>query len=674
LQQDDTRLGARPGGRKRVIAASVALAALVVDVAATLWLASSGLEARYYPSADWTGTPLVAPLEAGPTTALLRRRLPRLPRPSSVEWSGQLWLASAARRSFSVATSGRAWLEVDGQTILRATATGGLRQHSPVLDLAAGPHRLRVRYAPLGEDARLDLGWEDAGGPPRPLPRHALTPPGGAPRRGARLAAVLSLLARPVWAGVMLALLAALLAAGILRWAEARQRRPGTRRERGLVQAFALLLAAAAFVAARGPAPLWPELEVDPGRLALGLALHALLAWLLVAVPLGLTRTGRLTALLAGASCLVAFGLGEAALRLLRPDEALPRFRWIASTRYHHVNPPHARMFAGRVGSTAVIVETNADGLRSAHSPESFRRHRTRVLVLGDSYAFGPGVDGEQAFPAQLERRLAEGGNDAAVLNAGVIGYSPFLEKLVFADLVDRYRPTVVLLLLDATDVGDDDIYARLARPSPDGPAFDPQGETRLAYRGALYERLRPALRWGRESLAYPWALAAEAAGLRQGASARGFDYYVLPIEVQGQLDNRFFHYRHPPQVTQPFFEATLGNVQAVARRATEAQARFVLVVSPRYHHWSPKEAPQNWERGIYAPDEPFQHEYLRFFADAGRRSSPAFPVLDLLPAFRATDRFPLVFPNDPHWNAAGHAFVGEVVAGYLREKRLLEP
>jgi lysophospholipase L1-like esterase len=331
-------------------------------------------------------------------------------------------------------------------------------------------------------------------------------------------------------------------------------------------------------------------------------------------------------------------------------------------------------MFAGRVGPTPILVETNADGLRSPHSAEEFRGHALRVLVLGDSYAFGPGVRGEEAFPAQLERRLAERGGPgrAAGLNAGVIGYSPYLERLQLPALMERYRPTLVLLLLDATDIGDDDVYARLARPGPAGPSFEPQGETRLVYRGALYERLRPGLQWARECLAYPWELAGEALGLLQGAGAGGFNYYVLPIEVEGQLDNRFFHYRHPPQASRPFFEATLDNVRAVAQRARDGGARFALVVSPRYHHWSTREAPYNWERGAYASDEPFQYEYLRFFDEP--RIAAEFPVLDLLPAFKATDRFPLVFPNDPHWNEAGHAFVAETVADWCYHSSLCVP
>jgi hypothetical protein len=634
------------------------LALSVTDAVVRRGLAGSGLEGRYYANPGWEGTPVLAALEPRPSTAVLKSRLPRLPRPFSAEWDGQLWVDRSQSRSFSLVTGGSAWLSVDGRLVLHAVATGGLRQFSAPVPLEPGSHRLQLRYVPLGlGDDRLDLAWQEGDGRPRPLPRHALSPPAAA-QGGSRVLGGVARIARPLWVAGGL-LLAAFLLARLV---------PGGRppAERVLLASGSVLLAAVAFLLAGGPALLWPELEVDTKRAVLALALYALLPWALLASRSALRGGGWRNALLGAVSLLIAAGAGEVLLRVLRPDESRLRFRWIASAKYHHINPPSLRMFAGRVGGAPILVETNEDGLRTSHSRQSFRRHAVRILVLGDSFAFGPGVPGEQTFPAELERvlRARPGGDDVAVLNAAVIGYSPYLEKLLFADLVEHYRPTLVLLLLDATDIGDDDVYRRLARPGPGPPTFEAQGETRLAYRGALYELLRPLIQWGKDALVYPWALASDALELSQGAGRGGFNYYVLPIEVAGGLDNRFFIYRHPLAATRPFFEATLGNVRETAKRAREARAGFALLVSPRYHHWSEREAPDNWERGSYGNREPYQYEYFRFFEES--RPGLDFAVHDLLPAFRSTEQFPLVFPNDPHWNAKGHAFVAQTVADYL--------
>ena len=45
------------------------------------------------------------------------------------------------------------------------------------------------------------------------------------------------------------------------------------------------------------------------------------------------------------------------------------------------------------------------------------------------------------------------------------------------------------------------------------------------------------------------------------------------------------------------------------------------------------------------------------------------YPVVHLLPAFRASSQRPLVFDHDPHWNAAGHALVAEVLASFVLER-----
>ena len=398
--------------------------------------------------------------------------------------------------------------------------------------------------------------------------------------------------------------------------------------------------------------------------LVVALGLYLLAAWL-VSVVVRLVARGRWKELvLSVATLAISLGMAEIALRWLRPYESLCRFRWLASERFHHVNPPGRRMFSGYVEGRPVVVETNEDGFRTGYSRRAFLAHGQRVAVLGDSFTFGAGVNADDAFPARLERRLRArpGSADAAVLNAGVISYSPFLERRAFDDVVRAYRPTLVLLFLDVTDIGDDFIYARKAK-SAEG-RFALEGGTSLDCHGAVHQLARPLLAWLGAQLAYPVRLLA-----RRPAAPAG-DYYLDPVIFQGREENRYFIYRHPLEQTAPFFQATLANVQAIAASARQAGAAFVLVVAPRYHHWNSAECPQNWERGPYRGDEPYQYEYFRFFD--GAAPTTGFPVLDLLPAFRATKEFPLVFRNDPHWNPRGHEFVAARLEEYLVSQALV--
>jgi hypothetical protein len=127
---------------------------------------------------------------------------------------------------------------------------------------------------------------------------------------------------------------------------------------------------------------------------------------------------------------------------------------------------------------------------------------------------------------------------------------------------------------------------------------------------------------------------------------------------------NRYFIYRHPLEVLEPHFERTLQNINRLAAMVNDAGARFVLVVVPRFHHWNPKESPDYWEKDQYTLDEPHQHAYLEFF-DRKQDELP-YPVFNLLPAFQATETFPLVIPGDTHWNTAGNRLVAETLSEYL--------
>lgn len=74
-----------------------------------------------------------------------------------------------------------------------------------------------------------------------------------------------------------------------------------------------------------------------------------------------------------------------------------------------------------------------------------------RILVLGDSLSAGYGLAAAEAFPAQLERALRDGGKRVRVINAGVSGdtTSGGLARL---DWALAEKPQLVILQLGAND------------------------------------------------------------------------------------------------------------------------------------------------------------------------------------------------------------------------------
>ena len=80
-------------------------------------------------------------------------------------------------------------------------------------------------------------------------------------------------------------------------------------------------------------------------------------------------------------------------------------------------------------------------------------RDRTSVLlVLGDSLSAGYGLAPEEAWPALLDQRLAQGGFGARVVNASISGETTAGGLSRLPALLETHRPSVVVIQLGAND------------------------------------------------------------------------------------------------------------------------------------------------------------------------------------------------------------------------------
>ncbi len=145
-------------------------------------------------------------------------------------------------------------------------------------------------------------------------------------------------------------------------------------------------------------------------------------------------------------------------------------------------------------------VRIGGDGLR--HSGASWWRTPTatpapgglRILLMGDSFAFGFYVDDDATFASLLSRR--DPSSRVNVLNAGVPGYSSAQGFLYLRELLPRYRPHIVLLAFGTNDARD------AATRSPSGYERLTDGDLLDALRAAIE---RPG---GRDAwTADPWAV-----------------------------------------------------------------------------------------------------------------------------------------------------------------------
>jgi|KBSSwiStaDraftv2_1062776.scaffolds.fasta_scaffold67172_2 lysophospholipase L1-like esterase len=79
-------------------------------------------------------------------------------------------------------------------------------------------------------------------------------------------------------------------------------------------------------------------------------------------------------------------------------------------------------------------------------------KRRQRILVLGDSVAFGTGLDEAASIPRRLEHALAERGIEGEVLNGGVPGYDSTQEARALELLDPEVDPDLVLVVYCLND------------------------------------------------------------------------------------------------------------------------------------------------------------------------------------------------------------------------------
>ncbi len=101
------------------------------------------------------------------------------------------------------------------------------------------------------------------------------------------------------------------------------------------------------------------------------------------------------------------------------------------------------KLVRSRVALAALLLLT---GAASAHSAPK------TVLVLGDSLSAEYGLSRGAGWVALAERRLKSDNIDAAIVNASISGETTSGGRTRLPELLDKYRPTLVVIELGAND------------------------------------------------------------------------------------------------------------------------------------------------------------------------------------------------------------------------------
>lgn len=146
---------------------------------------------------------------------------------------------------------------------------------------------------------------------------------------------------------------------------------------------------------------------------------------------------------------LITIAVCEYAVRQLLPQETLfPRY--IDSAEYPIEFPANSRLVNAQGNRWKFIYNTNELGRRGPYLPSADVYGTTNVVVLGDSFTFGLGVNDEETYSQIMSEQL---GREYAIINGGMGGWGIDSEIKWFYKIGANYKPKYVVLQFTMNDV-----------------------------------------------------------------------------------------------------------------------------------------------------------------------------------------------------------------------------
>ena len=278
-------------------------------------------------------------------------------------------------------------------------------------------------------------------------------------------------------------------------------------------------------------------------------------------------------------------------------------------------------------------VRINEKGLRDRSHSYERQNDVERIQVLGDSYAWGYGVEESERFSQLLEADLG-----VEVINAGVSGYSTDQELIWYENEGVKYETDLVVLVVTGNDVGDNsrqlvnNIYYKPRFVFKDGQ-LEPTGYPipQTNFWGKIVYSLSQ-----RSSLAYFLTL-------------RYFDLRALYVTMRSDSD----------QVGSP---ASGDKVQAEPFKLTIALINDMRTIAELHQSTFMVVSNNNWWN--LSSDETYED----FVATMQR---DGLLVLDV-ESMQGFDPDEMKIPDDGHWNRSGHKFAAQEIEAFIEQHELL--
>jgi lysophospholipase L1-like esterase len=272
--------------------------------------------------------------------------------------------------------------------------------------------------------------------------------------------------------------------------------------------------------------------------------------------------------------------------------------------------------------------------------------------VIGDSFAWGYGVDDDAIFPALLEQRLPA----TEVINLGVSGYGLHEETAYFRRLGVGFDPDMLIVTLVQNDIVVGQVRGAA---TPADPAATPTGgpasrfgsiKRRLARSSRLYMLVTDAINANRTlvELAVRLGFKGELGGLSE------LDFNLMPA------------LREQPAPVRDGWDSTFARLRSLHALTDSLGIRLVIALVPALQAVDRRQLARSLVGSRYWIDDFDMNEpYRRLQQFAATESIDVInPVNAFRLASQARDR--LYLNRDMHFSERGHALFASAIVEHL--------
>ena len=321
--------------------------------------------------------------------------------------------------------------------------------------------------------------------------------------------------------------------------------------------------------------------------------------------------------------------------------------------RHHKLVPDSYSEFNQR--DFSYVQRVNSHGLRGADFPTEKAPDTFRILMLGDSFTMGKGVEDDETFSVLLQKLLNASGRTCGrtieVLNGGVDSYAPILSFLELKQL-QSLRPDMVVENLDVSDLVQETAYRHQAERGANGEIV---GVPQRGDPDSLVDKVRS---WTEKHLFLTRVVLFYA--------TRTFAYREVTVRdvVNRASAETVAHTLEGDIDRTAQWEAIFESIDQMHKFSEANGMDFLMTIYPWPHQLSAHE----WAAGraaFMASDAKLSDNSVNTIR--AMSTAKGIPLLDTTPAFKAySGTARLFFDHDMHWTTTGHQVMAKAIADHF--------